>query len=149
MLMSLSWPSSLVRSLVLQEDKRPMAKKIGIRPISSTPVMGAWLLVISKTCKHKEEALRAILTLTLSREFELYLARRGCLPVLQTPFSDAELMDIPFLGDRSNYAIIRKALQSASPRPRVPNWDRIETELSECVLNGRAPRSIEGCLVIE
>jgi hypothetical protein len=146
--MGLGWPSWPMRPWAERQAPNSLVNKVGARMLSSNPVMGAWLLVIPRTGQQPEEALRAILTLTSSRDFQVYLAYRGCVPVLRTPLTEAERAGIPFLGDGENYAVVREALERASPRPRVPRWAAIEAELADCLREGREPRSIDGCLIV-
>jgi serine/threonine protein kinase/ABC-type glycerol-3-phosphate transport system substrate-binding protein len=147
--MGFGWPTWVMRRQVEEGDRPGLVGRVGSCQISSNPLLGAWLLVIPRSCTCKEEALRAVLALTTSAEFQAYLAERGCVPVLREDLSPSQLGDVPFLSEPANYATIRRALEQSSPRPRTPDWKRIEEELGRSFLEGSEPQSIEGCLKIE
>jgi maltose-binding protein MalE len=98
--------------------------------LSKSPVMGVWMMGISRSTKNKPEAIRLVLYMTIHQELQYRLASDGAIPVIRY-FSNKDklLKNSPFWVN--NFNTIEEALKTAKPRPRTSKWWEIEHELGK------------------
>lgn len=92
------------------------------------PMIGAWLLAVPTTSKNKEAALDFIL-FVLERDMQRRLAlEAGVPPTRSSVYTDGDVV-----AKFSWYPIQLEALKVAQPRPRLPQWSKIEDILANYI----------------
>src|SRR5690606_23896431 len=87
-------------------------------------VVGGENIVLYANSDHPEEALE-FLRFTQSAEYQLEMSKVGQLTVLSS------LLDDPYFTDHPYYGIFLEQLQTARARTPVPNYNEIESVLSD------------------
>lgn len=87
-------------------------------------VVGGENIVLYTTSAHPEEAME-FLRFTQSAQYQLEMSKVGQLTVLNS------LLDDPYFADHPYYGIFLEQLQTARARTPVPNYNEIETVLSD------------------
>lgn len=90
------------------------------------PMLGSWLLAVPADAKNAERA-RDFIDFVTSEEMQKTLALEiGLPPTRASVYADADV-----IAKYRWYPAQFEALQNAQPRPRTPQWSRIETILGD------------------
>jgi multiple sugar transport system substrate-binding protein len=87
-------------------------------------VVGGENIVLYSTSAHPEEAM-TFLRFTQSPEYQLEMSKVGQLTVLNS------LLEDPYFTDHPYYGIFLEQLQTARARTPIPNYNEVETVLSD------------------
>jgi multiple sugar transport system substrate-binding protein len=122
-LTAVSWPAD-----VSQENRRQINVMPFPKVVAQTSQLGNWLLAIPITSPHKEVAFDFMLWAT-SPEVMKEMARLGTPPTRRSVFEDPELVkELWWL------KTTEQALDNSRPRPRLPEWNKVEQVMAEVLL---------------
>lgn len=88
------------------------------------PMIGVWLLGIPYNSEHKKEALEFILFLTSKRIQKLKALYTGYPPTRKSVYQDKDVV-----ARFRWYPVQLEALMTSRPRPRIPQWAKVESIL--------------------
>jgi multiple sugar transport system substrate-binding protein len=122
-LTAVSWPADLS-----QKDHRQINVMPFPKVFTQTSQLGNWLLAIPITAPHKEVAFDFMVWAT-SPEVMKEMARLGTPPTRKSVFEDPELVkELWWL------STTEQALENSRPRPRLPEWSKVEQVMAEVIL---------------
>jgi hypothetical protein len=136
MAVSLGWPGWMIGQTTDNNYLFREFDNIRFQQLANIPLMGAWILALPQSPKHREPQLmeysnKVIHALTTNSEFQFLLAHQGIAPVLKEFTNTTDIMQIPFWS--RNYNTIREALSRSQPRPRLIDWPGFERGLASQV----------------
>ncbi len=94
--------------------------------VGPSPMLGSWLLAVPADAPNPERG-RAFIDFITSVEFQKKLA----LEIGQPPTRSSVYTDADVVGKYRWYPNQLAALQNAKPRPRIQQWNRVETILGD------------------
>ena len=125
--MSIVWPA-WVPALEDPEKSKVAGKVVVTTTPGAKPMIGAWLLGIPSTSKNKDLALDFIL-FVLSRDMQKKLALEAGVP----PTRASVYLDDEVKAKYPWYPVQLEALKDAQPRPRLPQWSKVEDILANYI----------------
>ena len=125
--MSIVWPA-WVPDLNNPEKSKVAGKVVVTVPPGAKPMIGAWLLGIPVTSKNKDLALDFIL-FVLSKDMQKKLALEVGVP----PTRASVYLDDDVKAKYPWYPTQLEALRNAQPRPRLPQWSKVEDILANYI----------------
>ena len=130
-----AWPNWIAPRLV--NEPAEMNDKLRLFNLSAQPVMGVWLLGITRACRRPADALELIRKLSTDSQLQYLLAGKGNIPTLSGPAFEGmerQLLNNPFWG--RNFGLVTDCLRRSAPRPRSRRWWDIEAELGRQLKKG-------------
>ncbi|ACU35283.1 extracellular solute-binding protein [Actinosynnema pretiosum subsp. pretiosum] len=109
---------------------------IGVAPLPWESALGGWNLGVSTCTRHGRTAREFVRFLTDPARQRTLLEQAGFAPTRTSLYEDESLWTPPHL------KVLREALDSARPRPAVPNYDLltrlVQEQVGEAMRDGRA-----------